>query len=117
MKTADVIVCTSKSPKKEVLQVSEEDPSVQREPEDSYPDRLNKEPSTSANEEKFSPNQMKQLFWVDDYKCSLCGAELPSSFVEERQEHFDFHLAERLQREESGTDSRTLMPRDRYYKC
>ncbi|XWS54679.1 hypothetical protein CRYUN_Cryun10bG0110300 [Craigia yunnanensis] len=113
VKTADMIVHTSKSPKKEILRVSEEDSSVQREPEDSNPDRLNKEPSTSGNEENFSSNQMKQLFWVDDYKCSLCGAELPSSFVEERQEHFDFHLAERLQREESGTDTRALMPRRR----
>lgn len=114
MKTADVIVCDSKSPKKEVLRVSEDDSSVHREPEDSNPDRLNKEPSTAGNEEKISSNQTKQLIWVDDYKCSLCGAELPSSFVEERQEHFDFHLAERLQREESGTDLSALMPRQRY---
>lgn len=113
VKTADVIVCDSKSPKKEVLRVSEDDSSVHREPEDSNPDRLNKEPSTAGNEEKISSNQTKQLIWVDDYKCSLCGAELPSSFVEERQEHFDFHLAERLQREESGTDLSALMPRQR----
>ncbi|XVE93509.1 hypothetical protein REPUB_Repub01dG0198900 [Reevesia pubescens] len=113
LKTADVIVRTPKSPKKEELRVSEEDSSVQREPEDSNPDRLKKEPSTSGNEEFFKSNRWKQLLWVDDYKCSLCGAELPSTFVEERQEHCDFHLAERLQREESGTDSSTLMPRQR----
>lgn len=47
-----------------------------------------------------------QFFWLDDYKCSLCGIELPSSFVEERQEHFDFHLAEKLQREESSNRPR-----------
>ncbi|XP_022763513.1 DNA polymerase kappa isoform X2 [Durio zibethinus] len=111
VKTADWIVPTPKSPKKEILRVSEEDYSVQRESEDSNPDRLNKE--TSGNEEPFSSNEMKQLFWVDDYKCSLCGAELPSCFVEERQEHFDFHFAEKLQREESVLDSSALMPRQR----
>ena len=25
----------------------------------------------------------EELIWLDDYKCSLCGVELPSSFVEE----------------------------------
>ncbi|MBA0603796.1 DNA polymerase kappa [Gossypium raimondii] len=109
--TADVKERTTKSPKRDLSRVSEDDSSVQREPEDSNPDRLNKEPSTSGNEEFFSLNQMEMLFWVDDYKCSLCGAELPSSFVEERQEHSDFHLAERLQEEESGTGSSSLIPR------
>ncbi|KAM1482799.1 hypothetical protein ACFXTO_035075 [Malus domestica] len=37
---------------------------------------------------------------------------MPASFVEERQEHFDFHLAEKLQKEESGADS-TCMLRQR----
>ncbi|GLJ15483.1 hypothetical protein SUGI_0254190 [Cryptomeria japonica] len=41
------------------------------------------------------------MFWVDDFKCSLCGSELPSSFIEERQEHTDYHLAQMLQEEES----------------
>ncbi|KAK2974476.1 hypothetical protein RJ640_018641 [Escallonia rubra] len=48
-----------------------------------------------------SSNQKEPLAWVDDYKCSLCGVELPPSFLEERQEHSDFHFAERLQEEES----------------
>ncbi|PPD71496.1 hypothetical protein GOBAR_DD31601 [Gossypium barbadense] len=109
--TADVKERTTKSPKRDLSRVSEDDSSIQREPEDSNPDRLNKEPSTSGNEEFFSLNQMEMLFWVDGYKCSLCGAELPSSFVEERQEHSDFHLAERLQKEESGTGSSSLIPR------
>ncbi|KAL1192585.1 DNA polymerase kappa [Cardamine amara subsp. amara] len=51
--------------------------------------------------------QMEPLLWVDGYKCALCGIELPPSFVEERQEHSDFHLAQRLQNEESGSSSST----------
>lgn len=116
MKTANVKEWTTKSPKRDLSRVSEDDSSAQRELEDSNPDRLNKEPNTFGNEEFFSLNKMEMLFWVDDYKCSLCGAELPSSFVEERQEHSDFHLAERLQKEESGTGSSSLIPRLRYYK-
>ncbi|EOX98479.1 DNA/RNA polymerases superfamily protein isoform 1 [Theobroma cacao] len=112
VKTADGVVHTLK-PSNGVLWVSEEDSSVQKEPEDSNPDRLNKEASTLGNEEFFLSNHIEQLYWVNDYRCSLCGAELPSSFVEERQEHSDFHLAERLQKEESGADSRAMMPRQR----
>ncbi|KAK3420414.1 hypothetical protein EUGRSUZ_G01218 [Eucalyptus grandis] len=56
-----------------------------------------------------SSRHEEQILWMNDYKCSLCGIELPSSFVEERQEHADFHLAERLQKEESGMDSRTVI--------
>ncbi|KAF8019917.1 hypothetical protein BT93_G0569 [Corymbia citriodora subsp. variegata] len=56
-----------------------------------------------------SSRHEEQVLWINDYECSLCGIELPSSFVEERQEHADFHLAERLQKEESGMDSRTLI--------
>lgn len=51
------------------------------------------------------PNSFSQettMLWLNDYKCSLCGAELPPSFVEERLEHSDFHLAEKLQNEESS---------------
>ncbi|KAG7600021.1 DNA polymerase Y-family little finger domain [Arabidopsis suecica] len=51
--------------------------------------------------------QTEPLYWVDGYKCVLCGIELPPSFVEERQEHSDFHLAQRLQNEESGSSSST----------
>ncbi|KRH77930.1 hypothetical protein GLYMA_01G242400v4 [Glycine max] len=45
--------------------------------------------------------QEKTMLWLNDYKCSLCGIELPPSFVAERLEHSDFHLAEKLQKEES----------------
>lgn len=69
---------------------------------------VNKEASMPDNDAVFSSNQNEELLWVDDYKCSQCGIELPPSFVEERQEHTDFHLAERLQKEESGTESRIL---------
>ncbi|KAG2375431.1 hypothetical protein LR48_Vigan303s004600 [Vigna angularis] len=60
------------------------------------------------NESKFlesarlnSCSQEMTMLWLNDYKCSLCGIELPPSFVEERLEHSDFHLAEKLQKEES----------------
>lgn len=54
-----------------------------------------KEASSSS-----SSNAEEAFMWLDDYKCLLCGVELPPSFVEERQEHSDFHLAEKLQEEE-----------------
>ncbi|XP_047317305.1 DNA polymerase kappa [Impatiens glandulifera] len=58
--------------------------------------------SRSRKMEKGDNTSINSIFvWVDDYKCSLCGVELPPSFVEERQEHSDFHLAEKLQEEES----------------
>ncbi|KAM5549562.1 hypothetical protein ABKV19_000805 [Rosa sericea] len=60
-----------------------------------------------------SSHQEELLLWVDDYKCSICGIEMPPDFVEERQEHFDFHLAEKLQNDESGINLRTSMPKQR----
>ncbi|GER36915.1 DNA polymerase IV [Striga asiatica] len=60
-------------------------------------------------------NQIEPVFWLHDYQCSVCGIEMPPSFVEERQEHFDFHLAERLQVEESSnTSSSVLKPKQRF---
>ncbi|CAI0425169.1 unnamed protein product [Linum tenue] len=64
-----------------------------------------------------SPSEWKgHLYWVDDYKCSLCGIEMPADFLEERQEHSDFHLAERLQKEESTSiiNPRTSLPLKRF---
>ncbi|GAB2219350.1 hypothetical protein Droror1_Dr00006985 [Drosera rotundifolia] len=58
-----------------------------------------------SSDDASSSTHQDQLVWVDGYKCSICGIELPSVFVEERIEHFDFHLAERLQEDESGTGS------------
>ncbi|KAI3753030.1 hypothetical protein L2E82_25074 [Cichorium intybus] len=55
--------------------------------------------SSSSNHEK---NQEQELMWVDDYKCLICGLELPPSFLEERQEHSDFHFAQKLQQEEKS---------------
>lgn len=60
-----------------------------------------------------SSNHEELFLWVDNYKCSICGIEMPPDFVEERQEHSDFHLAEKLQ-EESATDFKDSMPRQRY---
>ncbi|CAN1821436.1 DNA polymerase kappa [Linum perenne] len=57
-----------------------------------------------------SPNPKDYLYWVDGYKCSLCGIEMPPTFEDERQEHSDFHLAERLQREESSINSTNCAP-------
>ncbi|XP_020570887.1 uncharacterized protein LOC110018016 [Phalaenopsis equestris] len=42
------------------------------------------------------------LIWVDDYICSVCGIEMPPSFIMERGEHSDYHLAEMLQKEETS---------------
>ncbi|XP_057527385.1 DNA polymerase kappa isoform X2 [Amaranthus tricolor] len=55
-----------------------------------------------------------QFQWVDEYKCSICGIELPLEFVDERQEHFDFHLAERLQEECSSSSSMSHFSEKRY---
>lgn len=52
--------------------------------------------------------QESTMLWLNDYKCSLCGTELPPSFVEERLEHSDFHLAEKLQKEESKIHQTSL---------
>lgn len=62
-----------------------------------------------------SSYQKGLIFWVEDYKCSLCGVELPPSFIQERQEHSDFHLAEKLQEEESGDSHRNLMMQKQRY--
>ncbi|GMH03094.1 hypothetical protein Nepgr_004933 [Nepenthes gracilis] len=52
--------------------------------------------------------QQEEILWVDDYKCSVCGIELPPWFVDERQEHSDFHLAERLQETAESRSSSTI---------
>ena len=77
-------------------------------------DNVDKRTSLPNDEAVSSSNQEEQYLWVDDYKCLLCGVELPPSFVEERQEHSDFHLAERLQKEESS-NLRNLTPKQRYH--
>ncbi|XP_057450333.1 DNA polymerase kappa [Lotus japonicus] len=60
--------------------------------------------------------QESTMLWLNDYKCSLCGTELPPSFVEERLEHSDFHLAEKLQKEESKIHQTSLPSQSRYQK-
>ncbi|XP_062178105.1 DNA polymerase kappa [Alnus glutinosa] len=77
-------------------------------------DEVNKRANLLDDEAVSSSNQEELLLWVNDYKCSLCGIELPLGFVEERQEHSDFHLAERLQKEESRHETKTLMLRHRF---
>ncbi|XP_047946394.1 DNA polymerase kappa isoform X1 [Salvia hispanica] len=64
----------------------------------------------SNGEAGSSLNPRDTICWLNDYQCSVCGAELPPSFIEERQEHFDFHLAERLQDEESINRNRLVKP-------
>ncbi|XAR52928.1 hypothetical protein NMG60_11021264 [Bertholletia excelsa] len=61
-----------------------------------------------------SLTRTEQSLWVNDYKCRVCGIELPPSFVDERQEHSDFHLAEQLQEEETGSNPRNLSLRQRF---
>ena len=53
-------------------------------------DEENKRANLPDDDTVSSSNQGKLLLWVNYYKCSLCGIELPPCFVEERQEHFDF---------------------------
>ncbi|KAI8554612.1 hypothetical protein RHMOL_Rhmol05G0111300 [Rhododendron molle] len=77
-------------------------------------DKLKKRTDLLDSEAVSSSSQNEQCLWVDDYKCSLCGVELPPSFVEERQEHADFHLAERLQKQESDSNPRSLAPKQRF---
>ncbi|PKA54295.1 DNA repair protein REV1 [Apostasia shenzhenica] len=57
--------------------------------------------SANSNEPQYMASQKQGLIWVDDYICSDCGIELPPSYIEERQEHSDYHLALMLQEEES----------------
>ncbi|XP_039139303.1 DNA polymerase kappa isoform X1 [Dioscorea cayenensis subsp. rotundata] len=67
----------------------------------------------SNPEESLTNQNGKMLWWIDDYICSVCGAELPQCFIEERQEHSDYHLAEMLQKEESLNNRRGLLQRER----
>lgn len=77
-------------------------------------DQRSQRDSLSNNAESSSNNKEFSL-WVDDYKCSLCGAEIPPNFVEERQDHSDFHLARRLQEEESNSYNENLTLKQRYH--
>ncbi|XP_050209751.1 DNA polymerase kappa isoform X2 [Mercurialis annua] len=69
--------------------------------------------NADTSNEAVLPKCKNELFWIDDYKCSFCGIEMPPDFVAERQEHSDFHFAERLQNEESSINTRTSIPRQR----
>ncbi|KAK4476975.1 hypothetical protein RD792_016175 [Penstemon davidsonii] len=81
---------------------------------DNSKDNVVRGSSTLQTEER--QENFDSIFWLGDYQCSVCGAELPPSFVEERQEHFDFHLAERLQEEEESSNvQRTLSPRQQRF--
>ncbi|GLT47382.1 hypothetical protein SLA2020_210840 [Shorea laevis] len=96
---------TDAQPKgKQVLQSLETDSSVPWELKSCNLIRVNGNTDIHAQTNDVASSSLTEdLIWVDDYKCSLCGIELPSNFIEERQEHSDFHLAERLQKKESGT--------------
>ncbi|KAL5788073.1 hypothetical protein ACOSP7_005022 [Xanthoceras sorbifolium] len=109
----DMVGHTPKSHPNELSRLMETDSSLPLQHEGSDHDRLEEVAKIPNNEAMSSFNQTDLVFWLDNYKCSLCGTELPPTFVEERREHFDFHLAERLQKEESGTNSRFHMPRQR----
>ncbi|KAJ0077814.1 hypothetical protein Patl1_37413 [Pistacia atlantica] len=109
---SDMIGHSPKYHHNEESQLLEANSSVLQHYEGSHHDTI--EAANSLDKEAVSSsNQEDQNFWVDDYKCSLRGIQMPPTFVEERQEHSDFHLAQRLQKEESGTELRILMPRQR----
>ena len=112
--TANVVGCAPKSLGIEVSHLIETDSlSFSEQCESNMPDRVRKTNNDLDNVVP-SSNQKEHLLWVNDYKCSLCGIELPPNFIEERQEHFDFHLAEKLQKEESD-NSRNLLSNQRYH--
>ncbi|EYU21871.1 hypothetical protein ABFS82_02G045000 [Erythranthe guttata] len=74
---------------------------------------------TVVNDESImsSINTKQAMFWLNDYECSVCGTELPPSFVEERQEHFDFHLAQSLQDEEKSSNRNPILkPKQRLFE-
>lgn len=84
--------------------------------EGSVQNRVNNESNLLEGEAVSTSSNPRELFyWVNDYKCSICGIEMPLDFVEERQEHSDFHLAEKLQKEESGTNFGSAILRQRYF--
>ncbi|KAL8541590.1 hypothetical protein ACS0TY_002742 [Phlomoides rotata] len=78
-------------------------------------DRCKREERSCNEDEAGSSNEI--MFWLNDYQCSVCGIELPPSFIQERQEHFDFHLAERLQHDDESTNFNTVLkPTQRFGK-
>ncbi|XP_019251929.1 PREDICTED: DNA polymerase kappa isoform X2 [Nicotiana attenuata] len=115
------VVPQSSEPRAKVHEPTNTDHKMKFEKIDSYTGQLEACPRDNwqngfscVDEEAGSISDQKQFFvWVDDYKCSICGIELPPSFTEERQEHSDFHLAERLQGEESGHNLRSFVPQQR----
>ena len=70
---------------------------------DDVGDHLEQACLTTEEEKSTSSCQLGDVSWVDGYMCSLCGWQLPPNFVEERQEHSDYHFAEMLQRESVET--------------
>ncbi|ONK75914.1 uncharacterized protein A4U43_C03F21890, partial [Asparagus officinalis] len=70
--------------------------------------------SNSAEDKAVLSCCHKPLVWVDDYICSVCGIELPPSFIAERQEHFDYHLAQMLQEEETVNNRSQLDQRESF---
>ncbi|PIA33270.1 hypothetical protein AQUCO_04200203v1 [Aquilegia coerulea] len=102
------------SPSKEVgdlKRVDMESSSVSGQSEATYVQRFESGANILHMKATLPANEKGQSLWVDDYKCSLCGAELPPSFVEERQEHSDYHFAEMLQKEESPENCRVSIQR------
>lgn len=96
----------------DVLQTMEsEDSSSSRHSEARNHEEMKKMNNHSA---KVGCSREDQSFWIDGYICSICGIEIPLSFVEERQEHSDYHFAEMLQKEESmNSNSRDLVRKQR----
>ncbi|KAF2320881.1 hypothetical protein GH714_031560 [Hevea brasiliensis] len=108
--TADTVECNFNSCHTVVFESKDAETSLPQKLYVSNTNLVNKEVIT-GNEAVFSPDWQYHCFKEDDCKCSLCGIEMPPDFVEERREHSDFHLAERLQEKESSVNSRTSIQR------
>ncbi|KAJ9561034.1 hypothetical protein OSB04_006194 [Centaurea solstitialis] len=78
--------------------------------EDKNPDEFGRIGFSDNETGPSSSNHEEPFMWLDDYKCLICGVELPPSFVEERQEHSDFHLAQKLQEEQESGDTYKKFP-------
>lgn len=78
------------------------------------PDEVTECTYTRDDDDAASSSLQDQFQWVDGYKCSICGIEMPLEFIDERQEHYDFHFAERLQEESSVSSSMNHCSKQRY---
>ncbi|KAJ7562419.1 hypothetical protein O6H91_03G068200 [Diphasiastrum complanatum] len=58
--------------------------------------------STHVKSEATNLLQTSSFTWIEDFRCSVCGIEVPAELISIRQEHEDYHLAQLLQEESGG---------------